>query len=162
MALSSLVPTTVSTEQSSGELAVRQRPRCSSRISPPARVRSYPAVLTNVNNVLFLFCNGYRWRNELWKSDGTATGTVQVRDIHTAGNSSPYGLVNISGMLYFLAFEPATGRELWKSDGTLAGTVLVKDLRPGTLSSYVSGPTPFAGGLMFSSVNAHGQAILAK
>src|SRR5439155_5431040 len=73
---------------------------------------------------------------ELWKSDGTAAGTVLVKDINPGpGDSSPDGLTNVNGTLFFAAFDPTTGRELWKSDGTAAGTVLVGDINPGPDSS---------------------------
>src|SRR5262245_41736168 len=67
---------------------------------------------------------------ELWKSDGTAAGTVLVKDI-TPGNvgSHPNFLTNVNGTLFFTA-DDGTGRELWKSDGTAAGTTLVKDIYP--------------------------------
>ncbi len=39
---------------------------------------------------------------ELWKSDGTAAGTVMVKDIAPlATSSSPGDLTNVNGTLYF-------------------------------------------------------------
>src|SRR5262249_29711301 len=75
--------------------------------------------------------------NELWKSDGTAAGTVLVKDI-TPGvivTSIPE-LVGSNGMLFFVASGPVPGQmfgdsELWKSDGTEAGTTMVKNINPG-------------------------------
>ncbi len=67
---------------------------------------------------------------ELWKSDGTASGTVLVKDIHPSSNSNPVNLTNVNGILYFKANDGSNGCELWKSDGTTAGTVLVKDIHP--------------------------------
>jgi ELWxxDGT repeat protein len=62
---------------------------------------------------------------ELWKSDGTAAGTVLVKDILPGGNSSsPDYLTNVGGALYFTAAPD----RLWKSDGSAVGTVLVKDV----------------------------------
>src|SRR5262249_54185657 len=75
---------------------------------------------------------------ELWKSDGTAAGTVMVKDIIPGGaGSNPggaYGYIftNVNGTLYFSADDGAHGQELWKSDGTAAGTVLVADINPGS------------------------------
>ena len=66
---------------------------------------------------------------ELWKSDGTAAGTVMVKDINPgSGNSAPLSLTNVNGKLYFAANDGADGDELWKSDGTAAGTLMVKDI----------------------------------
>lgn len=74
-----------------------------------------------------------RFGEELWKSDGTAAGTVLVRDIRpgTEG-SSLSGLSSVDRILYFTADDGVHGQELWRSRGTAAGTVLVKDFAPGT------------------------------
>jgi ELWxxDGT repeat protein len=74
---------------------------------------------------------------ELWKSDGTAAGTILVKDIVSYGliGSNPGRLTNVNGTQFFTA-EDANGYELWKSDGTAAGTTLVKDIYPGTHLEY--------------------------
>src|SRR5262249_56380828 len=70
---------------------------------------------------------------ELWKSDGTAAGTVLVKDINPgSASSNPSSLTNVNGTLFFTASDGSTGVELWKSDGTAAGTVLVKDIIAGS------------------------------
>src|SRR5262249_43368529 len=76
--------------------------------------------------------------NELWKSDGTAVGTVLVKDIFPGtsffgipNSSDPGNLTAVGNTLFFSAGDGINGRELWKSDGTEAGTVLVKDIEPG-------------------------------
>ena len=93
---------------------------------------SSPGELTNVNGMLFFTADDGVNGRELWKSDGTAAGTVLVEDIRLgAGNSSlPSQLTNVNGVLFFTADDGVNGRELWKSDGTAAGTVLVKDISP--------------------------------
>jgi ELWxxDGT repeat protein len=66
---------------------------------------------------------------ELWKSDGTAAGTVLVKDIRPGpSHSSPHDLVSINGTLFFVADDGVHGYELWASDGTREGTRLVKDI----------------------------------
>jgi ELWxxDGT repeat protein len=69
----------------------------------------------------------------LWKSDGTAAGTVMLTDV--PGGADPEDLTAADGELFFSAADPAHGRELWKSDGTAAGTVLVSDIAPGAVGS---------------------------
>jgi ELWxxDGT repeat protein len=70
---------------------------------------------------------------ELWKSDGTNTGTVRVADINPGVYASyPQSFVSFNNQLFFSAETPPLGRELYKTDGTAAGTVLVKDILSGT------------------------------
>src|SRR5262245_59583602 len=40
---------------------------------------------------------------ELWKSDGTANGTVLVADINPGSSSEPRYLTNVNGTLFFVA-----------------------------------------------------------
>ena len=70
--------------------------------------------------------------HELWKSNGTAAGTVLVKDI-VVGTSSYYFsyMTSVNSTLFFSANNGINGEELWESDGTTAGTVMVKDFTPG-------------------------------
>jgi ELWxxDGT repeat protein len=65
---------------------------------------------------------------ELWKTDGTAAGTVQVKGT-TPGMWLSFieGLFAFEGQLYF-RLTTNDGYELWRTDGTDAGTVKVKQL----------------------------------
>ncbi|HEX2642770.1 MAG TPA: ELWxxDGT repeat protein, partial [Thermoanaerobaculia bacterium] len=73
---------------------------------------------------------------ELWTSDGTASGTVRLADINPgAGSSQPRWLTRVRNKLYFVADDGVHGRELWVTDGTAAGTALAKDILPGAGSS---------------------------
>ncbi|MEO0687491.1 MAG: ELWxxDGT repeat protein, partial [Cyanobacteria bacterium J06649_11] len=57
--------------------------------------------------------------NELWKSDGTNSGTILVKDIISgSGGSDPSNLTNVNGTLFFTVNDGSNGTELWKSDGT--------------------------------------------
>jgi ELWxxDGT repeat protein len=85
---------------------------------------------------------------ELWVSDGTAAGTVMVKDIRPGPAwSLPNFFIDFNDTLYFQANDGVNGVELWKSDGTAAGTVLVKDIRPGSASG---GPTQLQGNVLGS------------
>ena len=59
-------------------------------IIPGPTASSYPSDLTNVNGALFFaaYTGVDGW--ELWKSDGTAAGTVLVKDINPGSNSALY------------------------------------------------------------------------
>ena len=70
---------------------------------------------------------------ELWKSNGTFGGTVQVKDIYLgSGNAYPAGFEIMNGWLYFRADHPSYGFEVWKSDLTTGNTTLLKDTDPGS------------------------------
>ena len=72
--------------------------------------------------------NGY----ELWKSDGTASGTVMVKDINSGSSSSSPQPHSRWQHPLFPAYDGTNGDELWKSDGTASGTVMVKDINSGS------------------------------
>jgi ELWxxDGT repeat protein len=68
---------------------------------------------------------------ELWRTDGTPTGTMMIKDIMPgSGNSYVANLTASEDKLYFFADDGLHGYELWRSDGTMNGTVLVKDIIP--------------------------------
>jgi ELWxxDGT repeat protein len=75
---------------------------------------------------------------ELWKTDGTAAGTVLVKDINVStatASSSPNQLTEFNGFIYFTANDGVNGGALWRTDGTTAGTTMVKDISPLTSSA---------------------------
>ena len=99
--------------------------------------------LIAVGNTLFMAANDGTNGFELWKSDGTASGTMMVKDINT-GSGDGIDFDSITGpsmtaagtTLYFSANDGTNGGELWKSDGTASGTMMVKDINNGSSSSY--------------------------
>ncbi|MCY1041277.1 hypothetical protein OV208_08100 [Corallococcus sp. bb12-1] len=78
-------------------------------------------------------------RPELWRSDGTAAGTLRVRNFSGSTGLSVDTLKVGNALLFF--FSEETGTTLWRTDGTLAGTTSVKQLDSGfTVVSGVSRP----------------------
>ncbi len=56
--------------------------------------------------------------SELWKSNGTAAGTVLVKDIAAStAASSPNLLTVVGSQVFFTADDGIAGREVWRSDG---------------------------------------------
>lgn len=94
---------------------------------------SNPRHLTSVGDRVFFVADQ---SSELWVSDGTAAGTVPVRDFDPSGVAELYDLVSFGDRLYFFAKTPEFGTELWVSDGTTDGTHVVKDILedPGLLA----------------------------
>jgi ELWxxDGT repeat protein len=85
-----------------------------------------------------LLLSGYSAEHghELWRSDGTAAGTVLLKDIWPGSTSStPADMVTVGSRVYFAADDGAHGLEFWVSDGTAAGTRLLKDIAPGSSPS---------------------------
>ena len=85
---------------------------------------------------VYFFASTPEQGEELWKSDGTAIGTLLVKDINQASSSSsssssPRYLTWFRSKLYFQANDGIHGRELWVSDGTAAGTVMLIDIQQG-------------------------------
>jgi len=68
---------------------------------------------------------------ELWKTDGTANGTVLVKNIASFGSSFPNTYAEFNGELYFSCREG-----FWKTDGTENGTVLVEDQDPDDIFGF--------------------------
>ena len=96
-----------------------------------------PSYLTAVGDTLYFSANDGNIGSgrELWKSDGTAVGTIMVKDIYVGidtmgqpNSSTPSGLTAVGNTLYFSANDGINGTELWKSDGTTTSTILVKDI----------------------------------
>src|SRR6266542_348424 len=118
----------------------------------PGGVGSNPSTLLPVNGTSFFVADDGVHGQELYKSDGTAAGTVLVKDVNPgSGSSGPDTLTNLGGTLYFSADDGSHGRELWTSDGTTAGTVLIKDGFAGTISELTPVGQPFQGHLLLRS-----------
>lgn len=101
----------------------------------PGAPNGTPSKLVTMGNMIYFVSYGnYATFGdlELWRSDGTAAGTVLVKNINPADHSYPLYLTPIGTTLYFRAGESTNGFEPWISDGTAAGTVLLKNINPGS------------------------------
>lgn len=118
---------------------------------------SLPSVMDKVTlgSVLFFTANDGIHGYELWRSDGTQTGTFMFKDIIEGAESSfPERFTVMGGKIYFIAPNTAHGTELWKSDGTLQGTGVVKEILSGVsreTGSYLGLLTPVGNHLFFRS-----------
>jgi len=113
---------------------------------------SDPEELINIGGTLYFTANDGTAGRELWRSDGTATGTAMVRNIRSGiDGSHPRSLTNVSGILYFSAHDNLYGTELWKSNGTSAGTAMVRNIRSGIRGSYPKSLTNVSGILYFEA-----------
>jgi ELWxxDGT repeat protein len=106
---------------------------------------------------------------ELWRSDGTAKGTVIVKQLD-ANSSHPAGLTSFDGKVFFTVeagnFEKCA---FWCSDGTRKGTAAVKQIyfgHPPEQSTFavLGGTLFFAGfdGLYQSDGTAQGTSLVKR
>ena len=111
-----------------------------------------PSELTPVGSSFYFSAYDGEYGRELWKSDGTLSGTSIFTDIRSgSGSSSPADFIAIGNTLYFTADNGDNGRELWRTDGTISGTILLKDINIGGGSSYVSSLTAVGSTVYFSA-----------
>jgi ELWxxDGT repeat protein len=74
---------------------------------------------------------------ELWKTDGSDAGSIQVVP-NPAPTQSILDLTVSGSAIYFIESSYSDhGYRLWRSDGTAAGTTMVKDLGANGLPSFI-------------------------
>jgi ELWxxDGT repeat protein len=110
---------------------------------------SRPSNFTVVGDTLFFTATDFNHITELWKTDGTADGTVMVAGFDPSSIPAPIiaNVTNVNGTVFFTVDDDVHGDELWKSDGT--STQLVKDIVPGSGSSTPERLTNVNGTLFF-------------
>lgn len=112
-----------------------------------------------INGVLyFTFDDGIHGQ-EMWRSDGTAAGTLMVKDINTDFFDSGYSTnfpgagVSFGNSGVFVGWNAANGYELWTTKGTVATTSLLFDIAPGGGNSIPSQFTLSGGKAYFTAYN---------
>ena len=120
-----------------------------------------PDSLVAVGSTLFFVQDDGGHGRELWRSDGTTSGTVLVRDVRPGVESSVAPgsgvLVAAGSHVYFVADDGEHGAELWTSDGSEAGTRLVADLTPGAAGTAPQSLTAAEGRVFFVTSAGNGQ-----
>jgi ELWxxDGT repeat protein len=105
---------------------------------------SYPNNITSAANTTFFTATTNSGNIELFKTDGTASGTVQL----TSG-SQLIDFVNLNsfnGKLFFQAYDSAKSMfDLWTSDGTVLGTTPFLAGGSNVQLSYYGEPMAVAG-----------------
>ncbi len=104
------------------------------------RLADLSQVLETMGGYLFFVGNSAGTGKELYKTDGTSSGTFLVKDINPGpedgfaysgstrlSNNHSTSMV-FNGELYFGARDDQDNLSLWKSDGSETGTIMVKEL----------------------------------
>ncbi|HKV11611.1 MAG TPA: ELWxxDGT repeat protein [Thermoanaerobaculia bacterium] len=112
-----------------------------------------PWSLTEFQGSLYFLALAGEGRRGLWRTNGTAAGTVLLKALGPVTPYSPEpGRFTVAGnQLFFVADDGEHGVELWVTDGTAAGTRLVRDVAPGKASSKPQSLGAAGGQLFFSA-----------
>jgi ELWxxDGT repeat protein len=100
-----------------------------------------------INQVLVYFsASSPGHGRQLWKSNGTAAGTVMVTNVNPRrAGLAPEDIAPVAGTTaMFSGDDGVHGREPWVTDGTSAGTHMYEDLNPGPAGSNPADITPAA------------------
>src|SRR5688500_12000378 len=110
----------------------------------------------SLNGEIFFAATDPGVGTELYKSDGTAAGTVRVKDIRPgSASASPSRFFAWDGAVYFSANDGVNGNELWKTDGTEAGTVLFKEFVTGSVGVISDNLVDAGDMLLFTNSSAN-------
>lgn len=89
-------------------------------------------LFTVINNILYFYANDGAHGFELWRSDGSESGTYMIKDINNGSNynysSYPRDFVLLNDKIYFIANDSNTGSALWTTNGTESGTLKIINL----------------------------------
>lgn len=98
-------------------------------ITRPAGLASRPSKITNAGGTAFFLADDGVHGNDLWKSDGTASGTQLVKEVFPGTSSVSLEFeATINNTVYFVT----NLNVLWRSDGTAGGTIKLKDVSAGS------------------------------
>lgn len=124
--------------------------------------------ITPLHQGVVLFKGSEGGNSQLYRSNGTVSGTTLVEDIRPGDNfdfgfsltgTLESGLT--SGKLIFDGDDGVTGREPWVTDGTAAGTFLLKDLVPNAGASLPDDFVPYFSKVFFAANGPAGRELYA-
>jgi ELWxxDGT repeat protein len=110
---------------------------------------SNPANFYIYNGLVLFSATDASHGTEIWKTDGTAAGTVLIKDINPGTGSSTtldifgfsfpllLGFHTFNNRVYFNASDGTSTGEVWGTDGTTANTTLLKNIVPGLSVSVI-------------------------
>ena len=129
--------------------------------------------ITKMNSRIYLVADANDSGSEIWTTDGTESGTIQVADIAEGTlSATPRSLkvMTVTGAeagtyLFFSATDGQSGRELYRTNGQtgdLAQTVRLKDIREGAEGSGVNNLTVVGNTLFFTANSGSGIELFSS
>ena len=94
---------------------------------------SNPSYLTNINGTVFFMADGKNKTRQVWKTNGTATGTKKIADFGSGSAAEdPQPVIAFNGSLYYAAHKTTGvdyGVEVWKTNPAGSSTTLLADIK---------------------------------
>lgn len=110
------------------------------------------SLLGELDGILLFQAKDQAHGGELWKSDGSSSGTSLVKDINPGAlDSRPRDFAKLNGVGFFQATTMSEGTELWITDGSSGGTMLLKDICTGACNSSPENLTAVGGRVFFTA-----------
>lgn len=95
--------------------------------------------ISSIGNRLIFWASTADTGLELWSTDGTARGTLLLKDFTPGAAGTPWSpLVRAPSSVYFAVAAPDKGTALWQTDGSPGGTRRIGDTGVGT-QSFIEG-----------------------
>jgi ELWxxDGT repeat protein len=111
----------------------------------------------------------FAYEAQIWKSNGTAAGTLLVYTMPLAGISNACVWTSdrdakmnfsVSGnVMFFNGYDATNGNELWVTDGTTVGTHIVKDINAGVGSSSPLAFCKIGLDIFFTAIESSGRKL---
>jgi ELWxxDGT repeat protein len=97
---------------------------------PTGGLGSGPALVLHQGHAYFEAADPWVLTRNLWRSDGTAKGTIRVASINAPSYAGRIDLSDTAslGSILFFTSDNGSGIELWRTDGTSQGTRLVRNI----------------------------------
>jgi ELWxxDGT repeat protein len=125
----------------------------------PSSVRRPEPFLAATDEQVFFWPRHSSFYMNLWRSDGTASGTYQLGGPFSS-ICSVTEQATLGNVLYFGGCPNGSNPELWRSDGTPGGTFRLRDIRPGINGSNPRILTPLRQTLFFfADDGVHGSEL---